>query len=160
MAVAAGADGCGRQHPRRYFTWSAGKKGGEKMLDRCAPPRFRSRLRHWVERHGELSVCLAAMLPPPIPLMPFLLGAGALGVTRKRMILALTIARSMRYGAEAALGIFFGRRVLRAWRHYSTAGWSSVILYTFLGLLAAAVVYGVWKYRRDQRHERDVPVAA
>jgi membrane protein YqaA with SNARE-associated domain len=143
-----------------YFTWSAGKKGGEKMLDRAVPARFRSRLRKWVENHGVLSVCLAGMLPPPLPLMPFLLAAGALGVKRKQVILALGIARTVRYGAEAALGIFYGRRVLRAWRHYMAAGWSTAILYTFLGLLAAAAVFGIWKYRRDRQRERSVAVAA
>jgi membrane protein YqaA with SNARE-associated domain len=142
-----------------YLTWSAGKKGGEKMLDRTVPARFRSRLRSWVQRHGVLSVCVAAMLPPPIPLMPFLLGAGALGVRRRQVLIALGIARTVRYGGEAVLGLFYGRRVLRAWNHMAQ-GWSSTILYSFLGLLGAAIVYGIWKYRRDQRRNRAVPVAA
>lgn len=143
-----------------YLTWGAGKKGGEAMLDRYVPERFRSRLHTWVKRHGLLSVGLAAMLPPPIPLMPFLLGAGALGVRRKQVLIALGIARTVRYGGEAVLGMFYGRRVLRAWNHYLAAGWSSAILYTFLGLLAAAIAYGIWKYRRDQHRNRDMPVGA
>jgi membrane protein YqaA with SNARE-associated domain len=142
-----------------YLTWSAGKKGGEAMLDRTVPAHFRSRLRSWVQRHGVLSVCLAAMLPPPIPLMPFLLGAGALGVRRRQVLIALGIARTGRYGAEAVLGIFYGRRMLRAWNHLAQ-GWSSTILYTFLGLLAAAIAYGIWKYRRDQQRNRAVPATA
>lgn len=136
-----------------YLTWSAGKKGGEAMLDRYVPARFRSRIRSWVKRHGMLSVCLAAMLPPPIPLMPFLLGAGALGVKRKQMFIALGIARTVRYGTEAVLGMFYGRPLLRAWDRYLSAGWSSVILYSFLGLLTAAIVFGIWKYRRNLRQE-------
>jgi membrane protein YqaA with SNARE-associated domain len=141
-----------------YLTWRAGKSGGEAMLDRYVPTRFRSLLRTWVRRHGMLSVCLAAMLPPPIPLMPFLLAAGALGVRRNQMLISLGIARTVRYGGEAALGVFYGRRLLRAWSRYMAAGWSSAILYTFLGLLVAAVIYGIWKYRRDQR--RDLPAHA
>jgi membrane protein YqaA with SNARE-associated domain len=143
-----------------YLTWSAGKKGGEAMLDRSVPARFRSHLRSWVGRHAILSVCLAAMLPPPIPLMPFLLGAGALGVGRRQVLIALGIARSVRYGAEAVLGMFLGRRILRLWDHYLAAGWSSAILYMFLGLLSAAIVFGIWKYRRNQKRDRAVPAAA
>jgi membrane protein YqaA with SNARE-associated domain len=143
-----------------YLTWSAGKRGGEKMLDRYVPARLRSHLRSWVQRHAVLSVCLAAVLPPPIPLLPFLLGAGALGVSRRQVLIALGIARTVRYGGEAALGVFYGRRVLRAWNRYMAAGWSSAILYAFIGLLAAAIVFGIWKYRRDRHRDREVPVAA
>jgi membrane protein YqaA with SNARE-associated domain len=143
-----------------YLTWRAGKSGGEAMLDRTVPARFRSLLRSWVQRHGVLSVCLAAMLPPPIPLMPFLLGAGALGVRRRQVLIALGVARTVRYGAEAVLGMFYGRRMLRAWNRYMADEWSSAILYTFLGLLTAAIIYGIWKYRRDQQRSRAVPVTA
>ena len=131
------------------FTWAAGKKGGEAMVDRYVPPRFRTRMKQWVKRHGILSVCLAALLPPPIPLLPFLLAAGALGVTRKQLLTALGIARTIRYGGEAALAAVYGRPILRWFNRY-LAGWSSVILYTFLGLLVAAIIFGIWKYRHDQ----------
>lgn len=133
-----------------WFTWKAGQKGGETMLDRYLPSRFRSRMKQWVKRHGILSVCLAALLPPPIPLLPFLLAAGALGVTRKQLFIALGIARTVRYGGEAALAAIYGRPLLRWFNRY-LAGWSSAILYTFLGLLAAGIIFGIWKYRRDQR---------
>lgn len=133
-----------------YFTWKTGKSGGEKMIDRYVPSRFHKRITGWVKEHGLLSVCLAAMLPPPIPLLPFLLAAGALGVTRRQMFIALGIARTVRYGGEAALAAFYGRRILRFWSR-SLAGWSSVILYTFLGLLVAAIIFGIWKYKHDQR---------
>jgi membrane protein YqaA with SNARE-associated domain len=132
-----------------WLTWKAGKHGGEAMLDRHISKRLASRIKHWVKAHGILSVCLAAVLPPPIPLTPFLLAAGALGVTRRQLFIAIGIARTLRYGSEAALSLIYGRRIIRWFNHY-LAGWSSVILYTFLGLLAAAIVFGIWKYRRDQ----------
>ena len=133
-----------------YLTWSAGKKGGETMIDRYVPSRFRKRITGWVKEHGLLSVCLAAMLPPPIPLLPFLLAAGALGVTRRQLFIALGIARTVRYGGEATLAAAYGRPILRYFDRY-LAGWSSVILYTFLGLMVAAIIFGIWKYKHDQR---------
>jgi membrane protein YqaA with SNARE-associated domain len=141
-----------------YLTWGTGKKGGEAMLDRYVPPRFRSRIRTWVKRHGILSVCLAAMLPPPIPLMPFLLAAGVLGVGRRQVLIALGIARTVRYGGEAVLGLYYGRPILRALNRYLSAGWSTGILCAFLALLAAAIVFAIWKYRHEQR--REAPAAA
>ncbi len=147
-----------------WFTWKAGKRGGEAMLDRFGPTRYRKTIKRWVGRHGILSVCLAALLPPPIPLLPFLLAAGALGVTRRQLFTALGTARTIRYGAEAALSVIYGHQILRWFNRY-LAGWSSVILYTFIGLLAAAILFGVWKYRHDQRQrpspsKQTVPAAS
>ncbi len=136
-----------------YLTWSAGKKGGEAMLERYVPKRFRESLCKWVKRHGVTSVCTAAVLPPPIPLMPFLLAAGALGVSRKQFLWSFSIARGVRYSLIAWLGATYGRRVLRLWSQY-LAGWADVILWVFIGLLIAAIVFGIWKYRRDQRAGR------
>jgi len=133
------------------LTWGTGKKGGEAMLDRYVKKRLRTRIDRWMKGHGIRSVILAALLPPPIPLLPFLLAAGALGITRRQLIIALTIARTIRYGAEAALAMIYGQAILRFCHRY-LAGWSNVILYSFLGLLAAAIIFGVWKYKHDAHH--------
>jgi membrane protein YqaA with SNARE-associated domain len=133
-----------------YLTWSAGKKGGDSILQRYVPQRFLKPISRWVEKHGVLTVSVASILPPPIPLMPFLLSAGALGVPRNKFLAAFAVARTARYSLIAWLGVTYGRRVIRAWSHY-LAGWSDVILWIFIGLLVAAVAFGVWKYRHDQR---------
>ncbi len=132
-----------------WFTWKAGKKGGEAMLESTVPKRFRARIENWVKDHGILTVAIAALLPPPIPLLPFLLAAGALGVSWRQLFAAITIARTLRYGTEAALSVLYGRIIIRWFNRY-LAGWSSVILYTFLGLVVAGILFGIWKYRRDQ----------
>ncbi len=133
-----------------YLTWSAGKKGGAKMVQRYVPEKFMKKIEAWVKRNGMLTVALACILPPPIPLLPFLLCAGAFGVERKRYLASIAMARGARYGLEAWLGVVYGRRVIRWWSKY-LAGWSDIILWTFLGLLAAAIVFGIWKYKHDQR---------
>lgn len=131
------------------LTWKTGQKGGEAMLERYVSKRYRAHIKRWVREHGIRTVALAALLPPPIPLLPFLLAAGALGVTRRQLFIALGAARSLRYGIEAALAIIYGRRILH-WANKYLAGWSNVILYTFLGLVAAGILFGIWKYRHDQ----------
>jgi membrane protein YqaA with SNARE-associated domain len=136
-----------------YLTWSAGKKGGEAMLERYVPKRFREPLSRRVKHNGVASVGIAAILPPPIPLMPFLLTAGALGVSRRQFFWAFSVARAARYGLIGWLGATYGRRVLRAWSQY-LAGWANVILWGFLGLLVVAILFGFWKYRHDQRGAR------
>lgn len=134
-----------------YLTWATGKKGGEAMLHHHfkKQKRWRDRINRWIKGHGIRTVVIATLLPPPIPLLPFLLAAGALGVTRRQLLLALALGRSIRYGAEAALAVLYGHWILHLWGHY-LAGWSNVILYCFLGLVGASVLFGIWQYRRSQ----------
>lgn len=133
-----------------YLTWGAGKKGGEPMLDRYVPKRFLKGLTGFVKHHGTGAVVIASLLPPPIPLMPFLVSAAALGVPRNRFMLAFGAGRVARYSFIAWLGVTYGRVVVRAWARY-LQGWSTTIVWAFVILLVAAIAFGIWKYRHDAR---------
>jgi membrane protein YqaA with SNARE-associated domain len=137
-----------------YLCWSAGRKGGEVTLERYVPKRFLGRVTGWVEQHGAWSVGVAAILPPPIPLTPFILAAGALKVQRGRFLVFYGIARTLRYGFLAWLGILYGRYVVRLWQK-ELAGWSTIILWSYAGLVAAGIAYGVWKFRRSNAARPD-----
>lgn len=137
-------------HPGGYLTWGAGAKGGEAALHRYLPKRFARRLSGWVENNGTLAVTTSALLPPPFPLMPFLLAAGALGVSRKKFLVSFSLARTLRYCLVTWLAATYGRAVVRAFRHY-LAGWSTTLMWIYLGLVAAGILYGVWKFRHQRR---------
>ena len=141
-----------------YFTWSTGKKGGEPLLRRAVPARFLERLERLAKEHSVLSVFTAALLPPPIPLTPFLLAAGALGVSRNRFLGALTSARLLRYGLIAWAAKTYGRIVVQRWTR-DLAGWSNAILWTFVVLLAGSIIFGIWRYRRQRRMETQAVAA-
>jgi membrane protein YqaA with SNARE-associated domain len=135
-----------------YITWGAGKKGGEALLERTVSPRLRQRIERWSDNHSLLSVFLPAILPPPIPLMPFLVAAGALGVSRRRFLIAFNLGRVLRYGLVAWAGVVYGRKFVRWWTR-TLAGWSNVILWAFVIALVGGIVYGIWQYRRQKRTE-------
>jgi membrane protein YqaA with SNARE-associated domain len=133
-----------------YLTWGAGHKGGEMALERYVPERFRKRIAGLVEKHGVWSVALATILPPPVPLTPFLLAAGALGMARGRFMLSFGTARVVRYSLLAWLGIAYGRHFVHLWEK-ELNGWSTPILWTYAGLVVLGVAYGIWKtHRRGQ----------
>ena len=142
-----------------YFTWGAGAKGGEAALPRFMPKRLAKRMTSQVEKNGVLAVSAFALLPPPFPMMPFLLAAGALGVSRRKFLLSFGIARTIRYALVAWLAEVYGRAMVRAFRHY-LAGWSSTLMWIYLGLMVAAIVYGIWKFRRQRREGATQPRAA
>ena len=133
-----------------YTTWAAGKKGGEAMLSHFIPKRMVRLVNRWMKGHGFVTIAGAAIAPPPVPLMPLLLGAGALGATRLQYLTAFTLARGLRYSFVAWMGAVYGRRVLHVWSQY-LANWSTTILLVFFGLLVAAITFGVWQYRKQMR---------
>ncbi|MGA8742830.1 MAG: VTT domain-containing protein [Terracidiphilus sp.] len=133
-----------------YTTWATGKKGGEAALDRLGKGRFVRHVEGWVKRNGLLSVALASLLPPPVPLMPFLLAAGALGLSRSRFLISYCTARAARYSFVAWLGYKYGRAVLDFWQR-DLKGWTTPILSLYISLLVLGALYGVWKYRKEGR---------
>ncbi len=136
-----------------YTTWKAGQKGGEAMLNHFVPRRMVKLVNRWMRGHGFVTIAGAAIAPPPVPLMPLLLGAGALGATRIQYVTAFTLARSVRYGFMAWLGAVYGRRVLHAWNGYLSK-WGTPILIAFGCLLVIAIAVGVWQYRKQMRSWR------
>jgi membrane protein DedA with SNARE-associated domain len=99
-----------------------------------------------VERHPILAVFLPALLPPPIPLLPFALASGALGVSRRRFLIVFGTARSLRYSFIAWLGVIYGRKIVLLFSG-NLQKWSTPLLCVFFGLLVACVCFGVWKVR-------------
>jgi membrane protein YqaA with SNARE-associated domain len=88
-----------------YTTWHIGRRGGEEVLRHYVPTRLLGPIVVWVERHPVLAVCIPALLPPPIPLLPIALASGALGVSRSRFIVVFGAAHTLRYFFIAWLGV-------------------------------------------------------
>jgi membrane protein YqaA with SNARE-associated domain len=140
-----------------YLTWTAGRKGGEVALERYVPKRFLIPITNWVKRHGAWSVGVAALLPPPVPLTPFTLAAGALNVPRSHFMLAFGIARALRYTFLAWLGVTYGRIVVRTWLT-SLGKWSSSILWIYGGLVALGIAFGLWKFLKNRHAHQPAPI--
>jgi len=127
-------------------TWQIGRSGGQAALRRYVPERLLLRVVGWVERHPVLSVFVPAVLPPPIPLTPFLLASGALDVSRRRFLIVFSTARALRYSLVAWLAVEYGRRMVRIWSA-SLQKWSTPLIWVFVGMTLAGVCFGIWKIR-------------
>jgi membrane protein YqaA with SNARE-associated domain len=135
-----------------YTTWHIGRRGGEAALRSYMPARLLGRVVIWVERHPVLAVFLPALLPPPIPLLPFALASGALDVSRRRFLVVFGSARSLRYSFIGWLGVAYGRRLVRLWSG-TLQRWSTPLLCVFVGLLAVGIGFGMWKIRVQRKIE-------
>jgi membrane protein YqaA with SNARE-associated domain len=94
-------------------TYWIGHKGGELGLERLIAGGRLERFRKRVQKGGAVAMAVAALLPPPFPLTPFLLTCGALKVNRWIFFPTFAAMRLIRFGCEAALARIYGRGVLR-----------------------------------------------
>ena len=83
------------------------RKGGEMVFGSRAGPHAVG-VRRWMKRNGFLSVAVAALLPPPAPFKLFVFAAGALGMPLRVFLLALAVARSVRFFGEGYLAVRYG----------------------------------------------------
>jgi membrane protein YqaA with SNARE-associated domain len=130
-----------------YTTWSIGQKGGQAALERWVPARILKSIVGWVKRHPILAVFVPPILPPPIPLAPFLLASGALGVSRRAFLLTFGAARTLRYSFVAWLAVKYGRHIVRAWSG-TLEKWQTPLLWVFVAVVVLGVTLGILKLRR------------
>jgi membrane protein YqaA with SNARE-associated domain len=135
-----------------YTTWKVGLKGGESALRRYISVRMLGRITRWVKRHPVLAVFIPALFPPPIPMSPFVLASGALGVSRNRFLTVYGVARCLRYAVLAWFATYYGREVASLWPA-TLHRWSVPLLWIFGGLLAGSVCVGIWKVRSLHRSD-------
>ncbi len=133
-----------------FLTWRIGKAGGEAALGRFVPKRILRRVERWVKARAFVAVTIATILPPPVPLMPFSLASGALGVPRRTFVLAYALGRGIRYSVVTWLGVTYGRAILHAWRIY-LADYAGVIGWGIAAISVVGVAYGTYKFLKIRR---------
>lgn len=135
------------------FSHKVGQAGGMAFLEKHVSPRIFKRTCAWMEQHAILSVALPAILPPPMPLSPFVLAAGALQMPRRTFMVSFTVSRFLRHCAAAGIGIYLGPHVLRLWSMFSRR-WAVPILagvWTVILVFAGIALWRLYRTSRDIR---------
>lgn len=88
-------------------------RGGRAVLHRKFRVEHVQQVERWYARFGVLALAVPALMPPPMPFKIFVATAGALQFPRRKFLLTILVARSLRYYAEGTLAVFYGERVLR-----------------------------------------------
>ena len=117
-----------------YVTYRLARKGGKETLERKFPAQRLEKVYKIFHRWGFGTIAVAALWPPPMPLVPFLFAAGATQYSVKRFLLALTLGRAVRYSVLAYLGARYGRHVLTLISRHGHP-----VLIAVIGLIAAGV---------------------
>jgi len=129
---------------------AAGQAGGMAFLQKHVPAGILNRVTTWMEKHAVLSVSLPALLPPPMPLSPFVLAAGAVHMSRKKFMWAFTISRLVRHCIAIWIGIRYGHQFLHLWSRFSDK-WAKTILISIWTIILLSLAFAIWKLIRTSR---------
>jgi len=95
-----------------FVTYRLARKGGKESLSRRFSAKTLKRVYAIFERWGFAAIAIPALLPPPVPLVPFVLAAGAMQYSVKEFLAAMTLGRIARYLFLAYLAERYGRKIL------------------------------------------------
>ena len=140
-----------------YITYGLARKGGKEAFERKLPKKQAEKVYQRFERWGFWAVAVPAILPPPFPIVPFLLAAGALQYSKKKFLGALALGRGIRFTIVAGLGAHYGNHIVRFFSKYYEPA-----LYTLIGLAVVAGLFtlmGYLRYRKKTAEESSSDVA-
>ena len=131
-----------------YITYALARKGGKEAIEHKFNQQRAQKIVRRFQRWGFWSVFTGAILPPPFPLVPVLLAAGAMQYPRRKFLGALTAGRGLRYSIVAGLGALYGNSIVAFFsRYYKLA------LLILVSLAAIGGVVTLFEYRRSRRKQ-------
>jgi membrane protein YqaA with SNARE-associated domain len=116
-----------------FVTYRIARRGGREMLAKRFSERRLKQVFATFERWGFGAIAVPAVLPPPIPLLPFVLAAGALQYSQYKFTAAIAVGRTARYTILAFLAARYGRGILK----YLTSDGHVIVVMGVVLLLAA-----------------------
>lgn len=137
-----------------YPTYRLGRKGGKEALERKVSKERVEKVYAAFARHGAWAIAVPALIPPPFPLSPFLVAAGALRLPLRKFFTALAIGRGIRYFLVAWLGAHYRRQLIHFFRAYYKP-----ILYVAIAMavLSALVALGFWIWHKRKQRDGVTP---
>jgi membrane protein YqaA with SNARE-associated domain len=109
MAVTGSTLGC-------FAAFLAARRGGRRILDRFVKAERSEKLRQSFEQQGVWPLIVQTMLPLPLPMRLWVIGAGVFGMQPFRFIGAVFFARTIRYFGLAFVTLTLGERVVSMWK--------------------------------------------
>jgi membrane protein YqaA with SNARE-associated domain len=129
-----------------YLTYRLARNRGEKALNDRLSKRNAKKVVRVFERWGFGAIALPALLPPPMPMVPFVIAAGALQYSPRKFLAAMTLGRVVRYCILAYLGAVYGRKIFAV-----VLGHGEVALMVTIGVaVAVGVILVVLRYKRKR----------
>jgi membrane protein DedA with SNARE-associated domain len=131
-----------------WLTYKISKKAGKEALEKRLPRKRIKKVEEGFKKGGFWTLFIGGLLPPPLPLVPIVVGAGALQYPTRRFLLAISASRAIRYAIVVYLAHRYGTGIMRAFTAHKIA-----IIVGFLIFSVGASVIGVLWTRYEKRKE-------
>ena len=129
-----------------YVTYRLARNRGEKALHDRLSKRNAKKVVRTFERWGFGAIALPALLPPPMPMVPFVIAAGALQYSPRKFLVAMSLGRLARYCILAYLGAAYGRKIFAV-----VLAHGEVALIVTVGVfVAATIILVVLRFKRKR----------
>lgn len=130
-----------------YMAFVVGRTGGKESLEKKVPKKKVDKIFRRFEKYGFWSIFIPGLLPPPVPYSPFLLAAGALKYSPRKFLMAVGLARTIRYTALAWLGSMYSKQIFGFFhKYYKPLFWILIGLAVIGG---AALIWWILKRKRE-----------
>ena len=131
-----------------FVTYRLARKGGKEALERRFSRRKVDKVCKIFERWGFGAIAIPALLPPPVPMVPFLFAAGAMQYPARKFLAALTLGRIPRYMILAYLAARYGRQIIA---FIAEHGHPVVVAIIMVLIATAAVVFYFWRGSKSKK---------
>ncbi|HCC55948.1 MAG TPA: hypothetical protein DEQ47_01560 [Solibacterales bacterium] len=129
------------------FTWWVSRRGGKEGLEHSISQRRIAYIECKVNERGGAALAVASLMPPPFPFTPFVMVAGALNYSPRKLVLVIGLCRAARFAILAGLAMWFGKRILNL-------ASQPVVQIAVLALVAVSIAgsaYSLWRLFRRSR---------
>ena len=133
-----------------FATYRVARKGGKEALEHRFTRRKVDKVCKIFERWGFGAIAIPAFLPPPVPMVPFLLAAGAMQYPSRKFLVALTLGRISRYMVLAYLAARYGRQIIA---FIARHGHPVVVGIILLVIATAAAGYYFWSGSKRRKRK-------
>ena len=132
-----------------YISYQLGRKAGKEGLEKKFGKQRLEKVYDYYGRRGFWAVFVPAILPPPFPTSPFLVSAGALNYSVRNFMIAISIARAIRYALIAAVGALYGKALL----HLFQAHQRGMLIGAIVLGIGGGLVIGLYMWKQHQRRK-------
>jgi membrane protein YqaA with SNARE-associated domain len=135
-----------------FLTYRIAKKGGKASLEEKIGKKRAEKAYRVFERWGFWSIFVGAILPPPVPIVPFLATAGVMQYPKKWFLSSYAAGRLVRFATAALITRHYGKSIFGFFsRYYKPAIYALVVL----GVIGGIFGIGFYLQLRQRKKAED-----
>lgn len=137
-----------------FLTYRLAEKGGEESLEKKIGKERAEKVYKKFEKRGFITVVIGALLPPPFPIVPFLMAPGVLHYPTKNFLSALAVGRGTRYFVLAYIGHIYGKSIINFFDRYKQPVLYTLLFLAALGSIGALIYFKYYRPKRRREEQR------